>query len=221
MTAQPHIDTHLKAADVQQLSELCRTGLPRAKVEVTPQREVTVTVPVTEIGQALQWLKEGQGLQFTQLMDVCGVDYLGHTPAQPQRFAVVYHLLSLEHNLRLRVKTYVAESESVPSVVALYSAANWFERETYDMYGIVFSGHPDLRRILTDYDFIGHPLRKDFPLNGHTEVYFDAKQNRVAYKPVDLPQPLRHFDKVSGWQAMTGNTHLADTDNTFVREEFK
>ena len=221
MTAQPHIDTHLNMAKLNQLAELCKVGLPRSQVVVTPEREVTVTVAAKEIPQALQWLKTGEGLGFTQLMDVCGVDYLGHTPAHPARFAVVYHLLALELNLRVRVKTYVQEGESVPSVVSLFPAANWFEREAYDMYGIVFSGHPDLRRILTDYDFIGHPLRKDFPLNGFTEVFYDKAQGRVAYKPVDLPQEFRHFDKVSGWVGMTGNAHLADADNEFKREEFK
>ncbi len=221
MTAQLHIDTHLKTSELERCAELCRIALPRAEVAITPQREVQLTVAVTELYAALAWLKDAEGLKFSQLMDVCGVDYLAFNPAQPQRFAVAYHLLSPTQNLRVRVKCFVAEGESVPSVVALWPAANWFERETYDMYGIVFAGHPDLRRILTDYDFIGHPLRKDFPLNGHVEVYYDAAQGRVAYKPVDLPQELRNFDSVSSWKGLTGNTHLAETDNVFVREEFK
>jgi NADH-quinone oxidoreductase subunit C len=221
MTTQPHIDTHLNTEAVKQLAELCRTALPRAEVVVTPQREVQVVVAPTDLLAALEYLKTAEGLHFTQLMDVAGIDYLGFTPTQPKRFAVAYHLLSLSQNLRVRVKTFVNETESVPSAVGLFAAANWYEREVYDMYGIIFSGHPDLRRILTDYDFIGHPLRKDFPLNGFTEVYFDTKQNRVAYKPVDLPQEFRHFDRVSGWAAMTGNAKLADTDTPFVAEEFK
>ncbi|MCA3244187.1 MAG: NADH-quinone oxidoreductase subunit C [Alphaproteobacteria bacterium] len=221
MTAQPHIDTHLKRADLERCAELCRIALPRATVEITPQHEVQLTVPAADVAAALAWLKYAEGLKFSQLMDVAGVDYLGFTPAQPARFAVVYHLLSVTQNLRVRVKTYVTEGQGVPSVVPLWPAANWYERETYDMYGIVFTGHPDLRRILTDYDFIGHPLRKDFPLNGFTEVYYDAAQQRVAYKPVDLPQEFRHFDKVSEWRGMTGNAHLAETDNEFKREEFQ
>jgi len=221
MSAQPHIDTHLKRSELERCAELCRIALPRALVEITPQHEVQLIIPAAEVATALAWLKDAEGLKFSQLMDVAGVDYLDFIPAQPARFAVVYQLLSLTQNLRVRVKTYVAEGESVPSVVALWPAANWYERETYDMYGIVFHGHPDLRRILTDYDFIGHPLRKDFPLNGHVEVYYDATQQRVAYKPVDLPQPLRNFDKVSEWRGMTGNAYLAETDNEFKREEFK
>lgn len=221
MSAQPHIDTHLKHSELERCAELCRIALPRAQVIVTPQHEVQVVVPTAEVASALAWLKDAEGLKFSQLMDVAGVDYLGFQPVQPQRFAVVYHLLSVTQNLRVRVKTYLAENEAVPSVVSLYAAANWYERETYDMYGIVFNGHPDLRRILTDYDFIGHPLRKDFPLNGFTEVYYDAAQARVAYKPVDLPQEFRHFDKVSEWRGMTGNAHLAETDNEFKREEFQ
>jgi NADH-quinone oxidoreductase subunit C len=221
MSSQPHIDTHLSSAELHRCAELCRIALPRAEVVMTPQREVQIAVPVAELYAALAWLKDAEGLKFSQLMDLCGVDYLGFQPAQPKRFAVAYHLLSPTQNLRVRVKCYVGEGENVPSVVALWPAANWFERETYDMYGIIFAGHPDLRRILTDYDFIGHPLRKDFPLNGHVEVYFDKDQQRVAYKPVDLPQELRHFDRVSSWKGLTGNAHLAETDNVFVREEFK
>lgn len=221
MTAQVHIDTHLQASELQRCAELCRIALPRAEVAITPQREVQLTCAVADLYAALAWLKDAEGLKFSQLMDVCGVDYLGFHPAQPKRFAVVYQLLSLTQNLRVRVKCFVGEGEVVPSVVNLWPVANWFERETYDMYGIVFAGHPDLRRILTDYDFIGHPLRKDFPLNGHTEVYYDKDQQRVAYKPVDLPQEFRHFDRVSDWKGMTGNAHLAETDNAFKREEFE
>jgi NADH-quinone oxidoreductase subunit C len=221
MTAQLHIDTHLKTSELERCAELCRIALPHAQTEITPQREVQITVAVSQVYAALAWLRDAEGLKFSQCMDVCGVDYLGFMPEQPQRFAVAYQLLSPTQNLRVRVKCFVGEGESVPSVVGLWAAANWFEREAYDMYGIVFSGHPDLRRILTDYDFIGHPLRKDFPLNGFVEVYYDKDQQRVAYKPTDLPQELRHFDRVSAWRGMTGNAHLAETDNEFKREDFK
>ena len=221
MTTQPHLDTHLNLSALKRAAELCRIGLPRATVTLTPQRELELVVAVAEVHAALSWLKSAPGLMFRQLMDLCGVDYLGFEPAKPARFAVAYHLLSLSENLRVRLKTYVAEGQGVPTVTDLWPAAGWYERETYDMYGIPFTGHPDLRRILTDYDFVGHPLRKDFPLTGFTEVYFDAAQNRVAYKPVDLPQEFRHFDRVSSWQGMTGNKHLADTDNEFNRKEFE
>jgi NADH-quinone oxidoreductase subunit C len=146
----------------------------------------------------------------------------------------VYHLLSLEKNLRLRVQAYtglvgrvdvtvgpdIRAAEPVPSVAGLFACAIWYERETWDMFGIPFEGNPDLRRLLTDYDFVGHPLRKDFPLNGYTEVYYDDEQQRVAYKPVDLPQEFRHFDRVSEWEGMTGNLDLAD-DDAFDGKAFK
>lgn len=219
---QPHIDTHLNREHLKLLHALLAARFGAENAIITSQREVVLVVPAAEIPSTLTFLKSEKTTQFTQLMDICGVDYLGHQPAHPKRFAVVYHLLSLAHNLRLRVKTYVNEVEPVPTAVNHFEAAGWYEREAYDMYGIVFQGHPDLRRILTDYDFVGFPLRKDFPLTGHVEVYFDTAQNRVAYKPVDLPQEFRHFDKVSEWKAMTGNAHLADKDNeTFNAEDFK
>lgn len=221
MTTAPHIDTHLDRKALQALARHVKKAFPKLESGINAVRELTLTVPAAQLPQALQFLRDDGACRFTQLMDVCGVDYLGHTPAQPRRFAVVYHLLSLSLNQRIRVKVWLDDGQTVPTATNLFAAAGWFEREAYDMYGIVFEGHPDLRRILTDYDFVGFPLRKDFPLQGHVEVYYDVSEQRVAYKPVDLPQNFRHFDRVSEWQGITGNTGLADTDNTFNNEEFK
>lgn len=135
-------------------------------------------------------------IEFRLLIEVCGVDW----PGREKRFDVVYHLLSLTKNLRLRVKVAVGEGEPIPSVVDVFPTANWFEREAFDMYGIVFAGHPDLRRILTDYGFEGHPLRKDFPLTGFVEVRYDDEKKAVAYKPVELVQEYRSFDYASPWE---------------------
>jgi NADH-quinone oxidoreductase subunit C len=134
------------------------------------------------------------------LIDVCGVDY----PDRAERFEIVYSLLSVSLNLRLRVKVSTGEETPVPSVVAAYPSANWFERETWDMFGVFFSDHPDLRRILTDYGFDGHPLRKDFPLTGFVEMRYDQDQRRVVYEPVKLAQDFRVFSFQSPWEAITG-----------------
>ena len=132
------------------------------------------------------------------MIDVCGVDY----PDRPQRFEVVYALLSVSLNHRLRVKVSTDEDTPVPSVVGVYPSANWFERETWDLYGVFFADHPDLRRILTDYGFDGHPLRKDFPLTGYVEVRYDDEQKRVVYEPVKLTQDFRTFDFLSPWEGL-------------------
>lgn len=130
-------------------------------------------------------------------MDICGVDY----PTREHRFEVVYNLLSVRHNARIRVKTYASETTPVPSAVSVFQGANWYEREAYDMYGIFFSGHPDLRRILTDYGFEGYPLRKDFPLTGYTEVRWDDEKKRVVHEPLELAQAFRNFDVNSAWES--------------------
>ena len=221
MTTTPHIDTHLDLPGLQAMAAHIAKKAPEAKVSLAV-RELTVEVAADQIPAFIQLLKDDKKLQFTQLIDICGVDYMGAKQPHPQRFAVVYHLLSMALNQRIRVKTYLAEADpAVPSITGLHPSAGWYERETYDMYGINFMGHPDLRRLLTDYDFVGFPLRKDFPLEGFVEVYYDAKEKRVAYKPVDLPQELRHFDRVSEWKGITGNTGLAETDNVFNSQEFK
>ncbi|MDM7946316.1 MAG: NADH-quinone oxidoreductase subunit C [Oceanibaculum nanhaiense] len=144
-------------------------------------------------------LRDDSNCQFKVLVSVCGADY----PAREQRFEVVYNLLSMKHNQRIRVKVATDEATPVPSVVSVFPSANWFERETWDLYGVLFSDHPDLRRILTDYGFEGHPLRKDFPLTGYVEVRYDEEQKRVVYEPVKLVQDFRTFDFTSPWEGMT------------------
>jgi NADH-quinone oxidoreductase subunit C len=158
--------------------------------------ELTLIVPVGSILGVLRLLRDDDRCQFEQLIDICGVDY----PEREKRFDVVYHLLSPRKNQRLRLKCEVDETTAVPSVVELFACANWYEREAYDMYGILFAGHPDLRRILTDYGFQGYPLRKDFPLTGYVEVRYDDAQKRVVYEPVRLSQEFRSFDFLSPWE---------------------
>jgi NADH-quinone oxidoreductase subunit C len=158
--------------------------------------ELTITIPSTLLLRLMQWLHDDSSTLFKQLIDVCGVDY----PDREQRFDVVYHLLSLHHNQRLRVKVMTDEETPVPSVSGIYKSAGWFEREAWDMYGIMFADHPDLRRILTDYGFEGHPLRKDFPLTGYVEMRYDEEQKRVVYEPVKLRQDFRNFDFLSPWE---------------------
>jgi NADH-quinone oxidoreductase subunit C len=159
---------------------------------------VLVTRP-DSLRKVMRFLRDDSQCLFKILVDVCGVDY----PERERRFDVVYNLLSISHNHRIRVKVRVSEDEPVPSVAPLYPTANWFEREVWDLYGVYFSEHPDLRRILTDYGFEGHPLRKDFPLTGHVEVRYDDEQKRVVYEPVRLTQDFRSFDFLSPWEGMT------------------
>lgn len=144
----------------------------------------------------LRFLRDDPSCQFVCFIDICGVDY----PAREKRFDVVYHLLSPYQNTRVRVKLQTDEDTPVPSAVEVFPAANWFEREAFDLYGILFSGHPDLRRILTDYGFAGHPLRKDFPMTGHVEVRYDDEKKKVVYEPVKLVQEFRNFDYLSPWE---------------------
>jgi NADH-quinone oxidoreductase subunit C len=158
--------------------------------------ELTVVVARDQIVRVLTELRDDSNCLFEVLIDICGVDY----PERENRFDVVYHLLSPRKNQRIRVKCETDEETPVPSVVAVFPAANWFEREAYDMYGILFSGHPDLRRILTDYGFQGYPLRKDFPLTGYVEVRYDDAHKRVVYEPVKLTQEFRSFDFMSPWE---------------------
>ena len=146
--------------------------------------------------RVLTFLRDDPGLLFKELVDLCGVDW----PEREQRFDVVYHLLSLHHNQRIRVKVWTDEFTPVPSVVSVFPSAGWFEREAWDMYGILFADHPDLRRLLSDYGFDGHPLRKDFPLTGYVELRYDDEQKRVVYEPVKLRQEFRTFDFLSPWE---------------------
>ncbi|MEJ7776087.1 MAG: NADH-quinone oxidoreductase subunit C [Sphingomicrobium sp.] len=158
--------------------------------------EIALTVRRDSIVEVLRALRDTPGLEYQQLMDIAGVDY----PERGERFEVVYHLLSLTLNRRIRVKLSTDETTPVPSVVELWPVVGWFEREIYDMYGVVFAGNPDLRRILTDYGFEGFPQRKDFPLTGHVELRYSEAEKRVVYEPVDLPQDFRTFDFLMPWE---------------------
>ncbi len=164
--------------------------------EETISGQEVVTVGIANLISLMDTLRDECG--FVQLVEIAGVDY----PERPQRFEVVYMLLNLKKNIRLRVRVATDEKTPVPSVVALYSSAGWFEREAWDMYGILFSDNPDLRRILTDYGFEGHPQRKDFPLTGYVELRYDSEQKRVVYEPVKLNQAYRSFDYLSPWEGM-------------------
>ena len=183
--------------DLEAFGKEMAAALPGAVTAQTFLRgELTVDVKSDEIFRVLSYLRDNSQCAFEQLIDVTGVDW----PQRPMRFDVVYHLLSVSKNVRLRVKAQTDENNSVPSVVELFPTANWFERETFDMYGITFAEHPDLRRILTDYGFSGYPLRKDFPLTGYVEVHYDEELKRVVYRPVKLVQEFRDFDFVSPWE---------------------
>jgi NADH-quinone oxidoreductase subunit C len=158
--------------------------------------ELTLVIEGSEIVRAVEFLRDDPECLFVSFVDICGADY----PGRERRFDVVYHLLSPRHNRRIRLKVQTDETTPVPSIVGVFPSANWYERETYDLYGVLFSGHPDLRRILTDYGFEGHPLRKDFPLSGFVEVRYDDGQGRVIYEPVKLSQEFRNFDFLSQWE---------------------
>ena len=158
--------------------------------------ELTVTAEAAEIIRVLTFLRDDETCRFVCFIDICGVDY----PQRERRFDVVYHLLSPYKNRRIRVKIETDEETPVASAIPVFPAANWYERETFDLYGVLFAGHPDLRRILTDYGFSGHPLRKDFPLTGYVEVRWDDEAKRVVYEPVKLVQEFRTFDFVSPWE---------------------
>jgi NADH-quinone oxidoreductase subunit C len=163
---------------------------------VVAYKELTLVVRSEDIVRVVSFLRDDPECLFVSFVDICGADY----PGREKRFDVVYHFLSPRHNRRIRLKVETDETTPVPSIIELFPAANWFERETYDLYGVLFSGHPDLRRLLTDYGFEGFPLRKDFPLTGFVEVRYDDAQGRVVYEPVKLPQELRNFDFLSPWE---------------------
>jgi NADH-quinone oxidoreductase subunit C len=158
--------------------------------------ELTLAADAADIVKVVTFLRDDPRFQFSCIIDVTAVDW----PAREKRFDVVYHLLSPKKNRRLRIKAELAEGETISSIISVYPGAGWFEREAYDLYGVLFTGHPDMRRLLTDYGFEGHPLRKDFPLTGFVEVRWDDEQKRVVYEPVQLAQEFRSFDFLSPWE---------------------
>ena len=169
--------------------------------------QIQITINPEELISTLEFLKDNYTCQFRQLTDIAGVDF----PERLNRFDIVYHFLSFKNNVRIRVKTEISENSAIQSITQLFPAANWFEREAFDMYGIQFTDHPDLRRILTDYGFEGYPLRKDFPLTGNVEVRYDEIEKKVIYEPVKLQQDYRNFDIQSPWEG-TKYTEKKDTE---------
>jgi len=190
----PLMEERLKA-----LAEQLAAALPAAgAVSDIRHGELCVRVERMALPDVLGFLRDDPKCRFTLLCDICGVDF----PDRPLRFEVVYNLLSMSLNQRIRIKVETDENEPVPSATGLYSSAGWWEREAWDLFGIYFADNPDLRRILTDYGFEGHPLRKDFPLTGYVELRYDEQQKRVVYEPVRLPQEFRSFDFLSPWEGM-------------------
>lgn len=176
--------------------------------------ELTLNVSTSNLVSFVEFLKTDNGCKFSSLVDITAVDY----PSRGKRFDVVYHFLSMYQNQRIRLKTQIRDTDMVPSIISVHPSANWFEREVFDMYGILFSGHPDLRRILTDYGFRGYPLRKDFPTTGYTEVRYDEVEKRVVYEPVNLVQEYRQFDFMSPWE---GAEYILPGDDKAEKEEAK
>lgn len=182
---------------IEDFPGVLRALLGDAVIEIVEHaHETGVTVRREALPQVIAALRDAPDLRLNQLIDICGVDY----PERPERFDVVYQLLSMARNLRLRVKVTTDARTPVPSLTDLYPVAGWYERETWDCYGILFAGNPDLRRILTDYGFEGHPFRKDFPLTGHVELRYSEEHKRVVYEPVKLAQDFRNFDFLSPWE---------------------
>jgi NADH-quinone oxidoreductase subunit C len=182
---------------LQQIGEAIAAALPGAISGIsTAFGELTLTVELDRLIETVTYLRDDPSCLFLSFIDLTAVDY----PVREKRFDVVTHLLSPKHNRRIRIKVAVSESTPVASLTGIYPAANWYEREAYDLFGVVFSDHPDLRRLLTDYGFDGHPLRKDFPMTGYVEVRYDDQQKRVVYEPVKLTQEFRSFDFLSPWE---------------------
>ena len=185
------------ADTLEQLGELIAAKLGSAITGTkVAYGELTVEAEAAEIVNVLTFLRDDEDCGFVCFTDICGADY----PERERRFDVVYHLLAPYKNRRIRVKVATDEETPVPTAIPVFPSANWFERETFDLYGVLFAGHPDLRRILTDYGFAGHPLRKDFPLTGLVEVRYDDEAKRVVYEPVKLVQEFRSFDYLSPWE---------------------
>jgi NADH-quinone oxidoreductase subunit C len=184
-------------SSLKQLGEAIATALPGAVSGIsTAFGELTLTVETARLIETVTYLRDDPSCLFVSFIDLTAVDY----PTREKRFDVVTHLLSPKHNRRIRIKVETDETAPVASLTGLFPAADWYEREAYDLFGVVFAGHPDLRRLLTDYGFDGHPLRKDFPMTGYVEVRYDDQQKRVVYEPVQLTQEFRSFDFLSPWE---------------------
>lgn len=187
--------TVLTVENVKKILENSKYSSKLSDITIT-NNEIYASCAPENISSVLTWLRDEKKLSFKMLMSICGVDY----PARTERFEVIYNLLSLEFNQRIRIKVSCGENARIPSVCNVFSVANWYEREVYDMFGVLFSNHPDLRRILTDYGFEGHPLRKDFPLTGNVEVRYNSESKKVEYEAVNLVQEFRNFDFLSPWE---------------------
>ncbi len=203
-------------ADLQTLADHIKAGLgDKLAGQSESFGELTLEVNPGNIEPVLRFLRDDPDCGFTQLIDLCGADY----PNRPLRFDVVYHLLSMTKNARIRVKLQAGEETQVPSITGLFDVANWYEREAFDMYGILFSGHPDLRRLLTDYGFEGYPLRKDFPLTGHVEVRYCDDSKKVIQEPVSLVQEFRDFDFESPWEGARAAGLLPGDEKAIEEQE--
>jgi len=199
-----------KADDLHRYGSWLMGSLPKYIQQFSVWKdELVIYIPPAAVIPVFSFLKYNTAAEFTQVSDITAVDF----PTRDQRFEVVYNLLSVRHNSRIRVKTYADEASPVPSITSLYDGANWYEREVYDLFGVFFIGHPDLRRIMTDYGFDGHPLRKDFPLTGYTEIRYDEEKKRIVVEPLELTQAFRNFEGgTAAWEQVgTGVDRKPDT----------
>ena len=204
---------------LENLKKHLESFLKKYKIEIHFFFEtILIKCDKANIIKVIKFLKEDNKCLFLQLIDVTAVDYI----SKKQRFEIIYLLLSHKYNTRLLLKTSLTEYENIDSICDVFPSANWYERECYDLFGVIFDGHPDLRRIMTDYNFVGHPLRKDFPLTGHTEVRYDSLQKKVVYEPVKLQQEYRNFDYTSPWegssQELISKDNLSNIDNGSKQE---
>ena len=194
----------------EDIQKLLYANFKKSILNIEFNHDFSISIESDITQDFIRFLKDSRDLQYSILIDICGVDY----PNRPDRFDVVYHLLSMTKNKRIRVKISTSDSQPVPSIVNIFPAAEWYEREAYDLYGINFSNHPDMRRMLTDYNFQGFPLRKDFPLTGYTQVRYDDTQKRVIQEPVELGQEFRDFDFESPWLG-----HISEADRNEGSED--
>ncbi|PPR08780.1 MAG: NADH-quinone oxidoreductase chain 5 [Proteobacteria bacterium] len=211
-----HFDKHITDNNAKMIESITNV-LQDHQVKITNEfNQIVLHVSIVDIIDILHKLKEHKELQFMQLVDVTAVDY----PERDKRFDLVYMLLSHRKNARVIVKAQISENEHVQSVLDMFKSADWHEREVYDMFGIVFEGHPNLKRILTDYEFEGHPLRKDFPIYGKKDMFYDEDLKECVYKEVELPEDTRFYDTQSKWTGLNNNLDLAEEDKPFDLDEF-